>query len=332
MIFSELTALPELQEVDQVICESVRTPAAALQEMMDHLFSKGGKKLRPLLVFLAAGLLTQKRSPHKHESLLKSAAAVELIHTASLVHDDIIDGAAQRRGNQTLHCRWDDHTATLAGDFLLSRAFNLICSLEQRDKLLPLLARSVALMCQGETRQMSKSFDWNISEQEYLRCNYLKTSQFLAVCCEVGGQIMPALPYQLRALREYGFNLGQAFQIVDDILDYTEQPQKLGKPIGSDLNHGLITLPLIYLLRRKKRYRGMLRPVLSRRSSLFPVIEEQLHRAVKASDVLQEASRKAGRCMEKAQAALQAFPPGPARGMLDRLAETIISPISAIAG
>lgn len=332
MILSELTTLPELREVDQVICESVRTRSAALQEMMDHLFSKGGKKLRPMLVFLAAGLLVQKRSPQKHEALLKTAAAVELIHTASLVHDDIIDGAAQRRGNQTLHCRWDDHTAALAGDFLLARAFDLLCSLEQKDKLLPLLARSVALLCQGETRQLSKSFDWDISEQEYLRCNYLKTSQFLAVCCEAGGQIMPALPFQLRALREYGFNLGQAFQIVDDILDYSEQPQKLGKPIGSDLNNGVITLPLIYLLRSKKRYRGMLRSVLSHRGGLFPVIEAQLRRAVKASDVLQEASLKAARCLETAQAVLRSFPAGPARGMLDRLAEAVLSPITAVAG
>ena len=143
--------------------------------MVNHLLTRGGKKLRPLLVFSAAGLTGTSVGTDADEALLKTAAAVELIHTASLVHDDIIDGAARRRDMETLHCRWDSRAAVLTGDYLLARAFDLLSTLEQKETLLPLLSRSVSLMCYGETLQQGKRYDWQISEQDYLRCNYLKT-------------------------------------------------------------------------------------------------------------------------------------------------------------
>ncbi len=329
-IYLTPTELPDMQEVGEVIRDSLQYPAGPLQEMVDHLLQSDGKKLRPLLVMLSTGLFPRTSSPVCRDAMLQTAAAVELIHTASLVHDDIIDGAAQRRGNATLHRRWDDRSATLVGDHLLCRAFNLVSDLEQNAALLPLMARSVYLMCRGEVRQLSKSFDWEISEQEYFRCNYLKTSQFLAVCCEAGGQVALASSTQLKALREYGFNLGQAFQIVDDILDYTEDPDLLGKPVGSDLQQGVVTLPLIYALRKHERYRALLKTVTSRRVSLRPALQQQLRKIVYNSGALHYASAKARQAGTAARGALQELPSAPSRQVLDRMVEAVTGRIPVL--
>ena len=321
-----------LEDVDRMISDTLRTATAELQAMVDHLLARGGKKLRPLLVFAAADLPGTNACAETGEALLKTAAAVELIHTASLVHDDVIDNAARRRGMETLHCRWDSRAAVLAGDYLLSRAFDLLSTLEQRKTLLPLMSRSVSLMCHGETLQQGKRYDWRTTEHDYLRFNFLKTSQFLAACCEAGGIIGAASPGQLRALREYGCNLGQAFQIVDDILDYAAEPHRLGKPVGGDLGQGVVTLPLIYLLRSRKREPALLRSVLSRRGSLGAVFEARLREAVKRSGALNTAARKAERCIEAARQALKSFPPVPARHLLERLAGAGTGQLSAVQG
>ncbi len=315
---------PQLKQVEEVISKSLASSSIPLQEMIDHLLRSSGKKIRPMLVLLSGRLFDSHDNPlNKDDALLKTAAAVELIHTASLVHDDIIDGADHRRGHATLHTRWNYLSATLVGDYLLSRAFNLLSNLEQNIILVPLMARSVALLCRGEARQLNKTFDWSISEQEYFRCNYLKTSQFLAACCEAGGRVARALPPQIRALCEYGFNLGQAFQIVDDILDYSEQPENLGKPVGADLIQGVVTLPLICLARSRGRYLTLLQSLKKRRAPLSPEINERIRQAVIASGALRYSSRKAELAKEAALQALQALPHTPARTMLAQMAEAV---------
>jgi geranylgeranyl pyrophosphate synthase len=315
---------PQLRQVDEIIREALCTPSSSLQRMVDHLLCSSGKKIRPMLVLLSGRLFdSNDNSFKKSDALLNTAAAVELIHTASLVHDDIIDGADHRRGHATLHTRWDYLSATLVGDYLLSRAFNLLSNMEQNKILVPLMARSVALLCRGEARQLDKSFDWSISEQEYFRCNYLKTSQFLAACCEAGGRVAKALPSQIRALCEYGFNLGQAFQIVDDILDFSEQPENLGKPVGADLSQGVVTLPLICLARSRGRYLALFNTLRKRRSHLSHEINEQIRQAVIGSGALRYSARKAELAREAALKALQALPPSPARNLLAQITEAV---------
>lgn len=315
---------PQLRQVEELIRGSLRSSTLPLQEMIDHLLCSSGKKIRPMLVLLSGKLFDSPgNSFNNSDALLNTAAAVELIHTASLVHDDIIDGAGQRRGHATLHTRWDFLSATLVGDYLLSRAFELLSNLEQNEVLLPLMARSVALLCRGEARQLNKAFDWSISEQEYFRCNYLKTSQFLAACCESGGKVAKALPAQIRALCEYGFNLGQAFQIVDDILDFTDQPEKLGKPVGADLSQGVVTLPLICLARIRERYLPLFNTLKKRRAPLSHEINERIRQAVIAGGALRYSARKAELAKEAALQALQALPQTPARTMLAQMAEAV---------
>ncbi len=323
---------PELKEVEATIRMSLQTQSSGLQEMIVHLLQAGGKKLRPLLVLLCAGLSGGEMYSIKRVELLRVAAAVEMIHTASLVHDDIIDGAASRRGRETLHFRWDTKKAVLAGDFLLARAFDLLCGLEQKGSLLPLFARSVALMCQGEIRQLAGNYCWETSEKNYFHFNYLKTAQFLASCCEAGATVMKAGEGEIKNLRRYGFYLGQAFQIVDDILDYTADPVKLGKPVGKDLRQGTVTLPLIYLLRVDHRYRHLLRAASTRRPALAAHLQEQVDRAVRASGALQYASRRAARAGEAAINALQRFPPTRSRQLLKQIAEAIAGRVAFVKG
>ncbi|HOL16902.1 MAG TPA: polyprenyl synthetase family protein [Bacillota bacterium] len=325
MLSLSAAADPLLQQVDQLIKDALTTSFPHLQEMVDHLLLAGGKKIRPLLVLLSGRVSGEQRNPSQRRSLVSVAAAVELIHTASLVHDDIIDRADRRRGQATLHSRWGNRSATLVGDFLLSRAFDLISDLEQNWNLLPLMSRSVMLLCRGEVLQLEKSYDYSISEQEYFRCNYLKTSQFLAACCEAGGRIGAAAPAHIRALREYGFNLGQAFQIVDDILDFKDDPEKLGKPVGADLDQGVMTLPLIYLARRQERFRLILEALKTRRMSLSPGLRESIRRAVRESGALEYSARRADQARRAALQALQVLPQTPARTRLSHIAEAIMA-------
>lgn len=321
------TVVPQLRLVDELLRKSLLTSVLPLQDMVDHLPLGEGKKIRPLLVLLSGAIFEGNDGPAKTDALLKTAVAVELIHTASLVHDDIIDGAFQRRGQTTLHGLYNSQMAVLAGDYLLSRAFYILSNLDQSKILVPLMARSVALLCRGEARQLDKVFDWNISEQEYFRCNYLKTSQFLAACCEAGGRIAAALPLQVKALCEYGFNLGQAFQVVDDILDFTDEIEHMGKTVGVDLGQGVITLPLIYLLRNRGRYRALLGMLKTRRGPLPVKIMEEIRRAVKESGALNYSAFKAEQAKISAIRALQTLPQTDARCLLARIAEAVIGRI-----
>lgn len=324
----ERSAFPELADVEAALKKALQSSCDGLREMTDHLFKTSGKMLRPILVTLSARLFKEKIGGKKYDSLVRVAAAVELIHTASLVHDDIIDGAAHRRGNITLHRRWNIKNATLAGDYLLARAFELLSGLDQNRLLIPLLGRAVSMLCQGEVRQLDKAFAWEMSEKEYFRFNFLKTSQFLGACCEAGGRCMQGFPGQIRALRLYGINLGQAFQVVDDILDYAEDPVKMGKPAGSDLGQGVVTLPLIYLMRKTKRYREIL-PQISARSESFPeTVKEQIKKAVISSGALKEAFQKAKQCEADALKELQHLPPGRPRDMLAWIAGAITARVS----
>ena len=315
--------LLQMRQVDQLIRETLHTTTRPLQDMIDHLLQGGGKKIRPLLVLLAGALFSGREDDSMYDALLKTAASVEMIHTASLVHDDIIDGAVRRRGHATLHNRWDAGSAVLVGDYLLSRAFHLLCSLEQRGALLPLMARTVTLLCRGEARQLDKAYEWGISEQEYFLCNYLKTSQLLAACCEAGGRIASAATPQIRALCEYGFNLGQAFQVVDDILDFTDNPAALGKPVGADLNQGVVTLPLIFLINKKKRYRAILEALKKRGGPVPYKFTDQINRAVRDCGALNYAAGKAEKAKGQALRALEALPQGPPRDILARIADSL---------
>lgn len=318
-------AFPGLEQVEGAMREALQPAPGELGRMMQHLLQAPGKKVRPLLVLLSASLVRETGGlpgPPLSEEAVAAAAAVELIHTASLVHDDIIDGASLRRGIPTLHSRWDSGKAVVIGDFLLARAFRLLSGLSQAPDLLPLMARAVSFLCRGEAGQWERRFDWLVTEKEYFRFNYLKTSYFLAACCEAGGIAAGNVSQaQRRALRRYGRALGEAFQVVDDILDFSENASALGKPVGSDLGQGIATLPLICLVQARGRYRELLRELQGR--PLPEALREELVSAVRQSGALDRSRRRALASKEAALEALRAFPCLRTRHRLGQMAEAV---------
>lgn len=324
------TWLP-MKQVEALLHDTLHSSSGSLQEITSYILSSPGKQIRPLLVLLSAGLAQPESFQQKkhHEPVIKAGAAVELIHTASLVHDDFIDKSDLRRGKLTIHQRWGKQEAVLAGDYLMAQAFRLLGETEYAEALIPVLARSVALMCRGEAKQLEKGFNWRVTEEEYFRYNYLKTSQFIASCCETGGRATGAAGIsEIMALRRFGYKIGQAFQVVDDILDFSESRTEIGKPVGIDVQQGVATLPLIYLLRSNKRYYTL----CSRRTGLpLPAsLWEQLQQDVRKSGALEYSYRQALNYKQQALDNLSRFSPSPCLSLLNELAEAVIDRVPFI--
>lgn len=234
----------KLKALEELLQDFTASDVAVMQEMMEHLIKNRGKRLRPILLFLCGGINPAVVDDY---TLLRAAAAVELIHSASLIHDDIIDGAEERRGKPSLNALWGNHPAVLAGDFLFARSFELIASCGNF-ALIKVLTRAVSIMCEGEIEQGVHAFDLRLTEQQYLHNIYRKTAALMEACCSAGARLAGLTDDAVLLLEAYGRNLGLAFQITDDVLDITGEASLTGKPVRSDLREGIITLPLIYLL------------------------------------------------------------------------------------
>lgn len=232
----------QLEEMEELLQDFIFSNAAAMQNVIGHIFSSKGKRLRPILLLLSGSL-----GPVQSKTLIKAAAAVELIHTASLVHDDIIDESRVRRGKPSVNALWGNRAAVLAGDFLFARAFELIAACKNYE-LNRILTMTISTMCEGEIEQIRFAFDTSLSEQQYIENIYRKTAALMEACCSVGARLSGLKEAEVLKLKAYGKNLGMAFQITDDILDIAGEPLVTGKPAGNDLREGVITLPLIYVL------------------------------------------------------------------------------------
>ncbi len=243
-LWSQIQAIlgPKLLETEELLRDFTLSNVSIMQDLLDHITGSRGKRLRPILLLLCAGF-----KPANDYLLIKAAAAVELIHTASLIHDDIIDESSERRGKATLNAGWGNSPAVLAGDFLFARAFELLalCGDFELNKL---LTRAVGTMCEGEIEQRNCSYNFQLTEEQYLRNIYRKTAALMEVCCSSGARLSKLEEGALQQLEAYGRNLGYAFQIIDDVLDITGDPSLTGKPAGNDLREGVVTLPVIYVL------------------------------------------------------------------------------------
>jgi len=214
-----------------------------LIETIRHLFGTQGKYIRPALCLLVSRLF----QPRADERLIEFGAAMEVVHTASLVHDDTLDEASTRRGNTTVNAGWNGHIAILVGDYLFAQSAIVTAGLGDL-RVMSMLANMIKSMVRGELLQMDTVFDWEQDEASYDRKIGNKTAALFALCTEGAGVLAGASSEQLGSLRDYGYNIGLALQIVDDILDITENEDVLGKPAGSDLAQGIVTLPVIYYI------------------------------------------------------------------------------------
>ena len=233
---------PDLQEVETQIQKHLESHAPLINTVADHILSSGGKRIRPLLLILSARLFGY---PKKSDLLLGSL--VEFIHTATLLHDDVLDEADIRRGEQTARRIWGNHASILVGDYLYSQAMALIASFHNHD-INEIMADACRKMAEGEVLQLCANSQPDLTEADYLKIVEYKTAILVASSCRVGAIIGEASLEEQMTLYRFGYNLGMAFQLADDRLDYSANHARLGKSLGQDIRQGMITLPLLRLL------------------------------------------------------------------------------------
>ena len=245
-------AKEDMAAVDALIIDRMQSDVPVIPLLAEHLISAGGKRLRPLLTVASAravggeGDITAAR---------KLAASVEFIHTATLLHDDIVDGSEMRRGKVAAHLIWGSASSVLVGDFLFARAFELMVETDSI-KALGVLATASSVIAEGEVLQLTRSHDVNLDESTYLQIIRAKTAELFAAASETGALGVGATAERVAAMREYGMALGIAFQLADDALDYGATSEALGKNAGDDFNEGKVTLPLLLAIERTKDTHG----------------------------------------------------------------------------
>ncbi|HET6521899.1 MAG TPA: polyprenyl synthetase family protein [Geminicoccaceae bacterium] len=230
---------PELHRVNRVILERLESRVSLIPELARHIIAAGGKRIRPLLTLIAARLCG-----YRGDRQIRLAACVEFIHTATLLHDDVVDDSDLRRGIATANAVWGNKASVLVGDFLFSRAFQLMVE-DGSLRVLDILASASAVIAEGEVAQLMTSNDTATTEADYLEVVRAKTATLFAAACRLGAVIGERPAEEEAALADYGLNLGTAFQLVDDALDYVAQQATLGKSVGDDFRDGKITLPIV---------------------------------------------------------------------------------------
>ncbi len=233
-----------MQRVNALIVQKMHSPVSLIPQLAGHIVAAGGKRLRPMLTLAASRLCGYAGDRH-----LGLAAAVEFIHTATLLHDDVVDESALRRGKSSANAVWGNKPSVLVGDFLFSRAFELMVS-DGSLAVLGILSHASAVIAEGEVLQLVTTNDTTTSENAYLDVIKSKTAQLFAAAARIGAVVANRPKAEEEALEGYGLNLGIAFQLIDDVLDYSARQAELGKTIGDDFREGKITLPVILAFRR----------------------------------------------------------------------------------
>ncbi|MDO4435565.1 MAG: polyprenyl synthetase family protein [Cardiobacteriaceae bacterium] len=232
----------DLAQTESLMFQEIRTEIPLAELVMQYTLQNGGKRFRPMLTLLASGLCQ-----YQHEHRITAAAFIEFIHSATLLHDDVVDESPMRRGKPAAHVNFGNAASILVGDFLYTRAFQLMVR-TQNMALISLMADTVNLVSAGEVMQLSHAHDPNITEERYYRVIEHKTAVLFSAACQIPALLANLSTQHQSALRDYGRLLGMSFQIMDDLLDYTGDPEKIGKALGDDLAEGKPTLPLIRAL------------------------------------------------------------------------------------
>jgi len=308
----------DLAAVEAEIRREIASPVALIQEMGGYIAGAGGKRLRPILLLLASRL-----AGYRGPRAVRLACGVELLHTATLIHDDVVDQAPLRRGQPSANARWGDDASVLVGDHLYSKSFALLVRDNDR-AIMETLARATVSMTEAEVYQLQLKRSGLTSEADYMRIITQKTASFMSACCRIGG-LLGALPAeQTEALTRYGLDIGIAFQLADDALDFTADQARLGKAIGADLREGKRTLPLIALLERARPAELERVRALLRRRALEAAELEELRQLVLEHDGVEYARARAHAYARAAKADLDIFPPSEERETLALVADFVV--------
>lgn len=309
----------DLEQVDITFKERATSGLDILNSASMHVLGSPGKRLRTALT-----LLSGKLNTYHFEKLLFLSVAFEMVHLATLIHDDIVDKALTRRGNPTVNALWGDQIAILLGDYYFAKTAGLIADIED-PRIDHLFSDTVATVCEGTIIELMTSGQANLTLQSYYEKTSRKTACLIAACCKGGAIISGASEQEIELLYQYGLNLGIAFQIIDDILDYTEDQSTIGKPAGNDLRQGMVTLPLIYALQASsanghlQRVQKLLNESEHDETEMREVIDWVL-----SGDNVARAHKDAYAYADKARAALHQFPDSPDRATLEEIIDFVV--------
>lgn len=305
----------DLAAVEKELYSIIQSPVDLVNDISVHLVQAGGKRLRPALYLLCARGATPNQS-----ELLPLAVAIELIHMATLVHDDVIDNAATRRGRPTANARWGNHSSVLTGDYLFAKAFSTVTAAADKN-MLKILTDVISTMCEGEIVQLQEAFNPEQNEADYRLRVAQKTAEFIAASCELGALSGRMEHSEVAQLREYGYSIGMAFQITDDILDFTASAEQIGKPVGNDLRQGIVTLPVIYALKNSPD-RAELRRIIVNQAMADDDVKRGLA-IVQATDAIEYSYAQVHKYLQHARNSLPATLNGPVRQALLSVADFV---------
>ena len=321
--FNSITKIiaDDLEAIERILLEETRIHYDFVDDAVRHVIEGGGKRLRPVLL-----ILSSKACGYTGEDAHILAACIELIHVASLVHDDVLDEAPIRRSQVTLHSRWGNKVAVLVGDYLHARVLSMLASRGSDDPALEILANAAQAMCEGEVIHAYKNGDFEICQNNYLKIVELKTGKLISASCHTGAILGTKNPEYVNALIAYGELIGIAFQIIDDLLDFVADPEKFGKQPFKDLREGKLTFPMIYV---RENCTGEERKKLE---DIFNAVEFAGDQTIEWMSQLLDSYAVKSYCLEvaqeyvdRAQIALNVLPITEAKVTLNNLAESLVS-------
>ncbi|MGI6712900.1 MAG: polyprenyl synthetase family protein [Bacillota bacterium] len=312
-LFSDIYS--DLKVVEKELSKYIVADNPLLTETSCHLLRAGGKRIRP-----AFALLAGKFWNYNLQELLPLTVALEIIHMASLVHDDVVDASVTRRGRPTVKAKWGNRISLNTGDYLFAKSLMLIARYDDK-RISQILSRVSVEMCQGEIQQIAASFDADQKIRDYFYRIKRKTALLISASCRLGAVASGAPDFVVRALTKYGYYLGMAFQITDDILDMVADEKILGKPVGGDLRQGIITLPVIYALKFSP-YKSRLRELVTKEEKTESEILETI-KLIKDSEAIEYSFILARRYLIKAKKELDKLPNVKTKKILTRIASYI---------
>ncbi len=310
---------PDLDQVDATFKERATSGLEILHSASMHALGSPGKRLRTALTLLAGKIHT-----YRFEKLLFLSVAFEMTHLATLIHDDIIDKSLTRRGNPTVNALWGNQIAILLGDYYFAKTAGLIADIED-PRIDHLFSDTVATVCEGTILELMTAGRADLTLQNYYEKISRKTACLIAACCKGGAIISGASTEEIEQMASYGLNLGIAFQIIDDILDYTQDQSAIGKPAGNDLRQGMVTLPLIYALQTpsSETYQERIQKLLDEPEHDEDELRELIDWVV-AGGSIERAQKDAVLYAEKARESLYHFPPSSNRDVMDELIDFVV--------
>ncbi|MGK2888153.1 MAG: octaprenyl diphosphate synthase [Candidatus Malihini olakiniferum] len=319
MNLEQITALAahDMSDVNGVILAQLNSDVILINQIGNYIIGGGGKRIRPMIAVLAARALAYEGDKH-----VTIAALIEFIHTATLLHDDVVDESDMRRGKETANAAFGNAASVLVGDFIYTRAFQMMTSLCSL-RVLALMSEAVNVIAEGEVLQLMNCNDPDITEESYMRVIYSKTARLFEAAAQASGILAGVSTEQEKALQEYGRYLGTAFQLIDDLLDYSADGKTLGKNTGDDLNEGKPTLPLLHAMRNGNSEQcAMIRKAIEEGNGRY--LLEPVLAAMQQCGSLEYTRQRAEQEADKAILALQALPPTPFREALEGLAHITV--------